>query len=61
MTTRPPQGRPQGNRTRRLATDPLVPAVLLVTVGAVAAWAGSSALTWAALGGIAGYALSGSV
>ena len=45
---------------RRGATDPLVP-VLLLTAGAVLAAAYGHVLTWAVVGGLAGYTLSGSV
>jgi len=45
---------------RRWATDPLVPVVLL-TAGAVLAAAYGHVLTWAMVGGLAGYTLSGSV
>jgi hypothetical protein len=45
---------------RRWVTDPLSP-VLLLAPGAVLAAAQASLLTWAVLGGLAGYALSGSV
>ncbi|MGS2616141.1 hypothetical protein ACVCAH_16705 [Micromonospora sp. LZ34] len=45
---------------RRWATDPLVP-VLLLTAGALLAAAYGHVLTWAAIGGLAGYTLSGSV
>lgn len=46
--------------TRRLA-DPAVPLLLLAGTGLAAAWLGADVLTWAALGGLAGHALSGSV
>jgi hypothetical protein len=45
---------------RRWATDPLTPMLLLATACVLAA-VQASALTWAALGGLAGYTLSGSV
>jgi len=45
---------------RRWGTDPVVPAVLL-TAGALLAAASGTALTWAMVGGLAGYTLSGSV
>jgi hypothetical protein len=45
---------------RRWATDPVVPAVLLTTGGLLAAASGT-VLTWALVGGLAGYTLSGSV
>ena len=48
------------NGLRRLATHPLVPAVFLSTV-ALAAAAQGHVLTWAILGGLTGYTLSGSV
>jgi hypothetical protein len=46
---------------RRAATDPMTPA-LFCAGGVVAAALGSSdVLAWMSLGGLAGYALSGSV
>ncbi|MFG2101201.1 hypothetical protein ACIBXA_28925 [Micromonospora echinaurantiaca] len=45
---------------RRWATDPLVP-VPLLAAGATVAAAYGHVLTWAVLGGLAGYTLSGSV
>ncbi|MEH1016400.1 hypothetical protein V6U90_25260 [Micromonospora sp. CPCC 206060] len=45
---------------RRRGADPLVP-LLLLTVGALAAAAYGHVLTWAMIGGLAGYTLSGSV
>lgn len=45
---------------RRWSADPLVP-LLLFTVGALAAAAYGHVLTWAMIGGLAGYTLSGSV
>ena len=45
---------------RRRFTDPLVP-VPLLAAGAVLAASQASVLTWAVLGGLAGYSLSGSV
>ena len=45
---------------RRRATDPLVP-VLVLGAGAVLAAAYGQVLTWALVGGLAGYTLSGSV
>jgi hypothetical protein len=50
----------QATTARRLATDPLVPLLSLTALGFVAVPA-AAALTWAVLGGLAGYALSGSV
>ena len=47
-------------RARRLLTDPLVPLGSLAVLGAVV-MASAPVLTWAVLGGLAGYALSGSV
>ncbi|MFV2114744.1 hypothetical protein ACFHW0_20740 [Micromonospora sp. LOL_025] len=44
----------------RRAGDPLVPLVLLAA-GAFAAAAYGHVLTWAMIGGLAGYTLSGSV
>lgn len=46
--------------TERL-TRPLVPAVALAAAALTAAVAGLDVLTWAILGGLAGYSLSGSV
>ena len=45
---------------RRWATDPLFP-VLLLTAGATLVAAYGHVLTWALVGGLAGYTLSGSV
>lgn len=45
---------------RRWATDPLLPALLLAPAAVLAA-AAVPVLTWAVVGGLAGYALSGSV
>jgi len=45
---------------RRWLSEPLLP-TLLLTVGAVAAAWYSPILTWAIVGGLAGYSLSGSV
>ncbi len=45
---------------RRWGTDPAVPGVVLVA-GALLAAASGTALTWAMVGGLAGYTLSGSV
>jgi hypothetical protein len=45
---------------RRGATDPLV-LVMLLTAGALIAAAYGHVLTWALVGGLAGYTLSGSV
>ena len=45
---------------RRRGADPLVP-LLLLTVGALTAAAYGHVLTWAMIGGLAGYTLSGSV
>ncbi|MEH0939013.1 hypothetical protein [Micromonospora psammae] len=59
MTNQPPPVRPVAP-LRRWATDPLVP-VLLFTAGAVLAAAYGHVLTWAVVGGLAGYTLSGSV
>ncbi|MCM0676906.1 hypothetical protein NCC78_19760 [Micromonospora phytophila] len=59
MTNQPPPVRPVPS-LRRWATHPLVP-VLLFTAGAMLAAAYGHVLTWAVLGGLAGYTLSGSV
>jgi len=45
---------------RRWATDPLVPGLALAAGGVLAAGYGQ-VLTWAVIGGLAGYTLSGSV
>lgn len=45
---------------RRWGADPAVPGVLLVA-GALFAAASGTVLTWAMVGGLAGYTLSGSV
>ncbi len=57
--------RPQAPRlptggVRRLATHPFVPAAALIA-GALLLAAQGHVLTWAVLGGLAGYTLSGSV
>lgn len=57
--TGPPPVRPV-SALRRWATDPLVP-VPLLAAGATVAAAYGHVLTWAVLGGLAGYTLSGSV
>ncbi|MBM0256962.1 hypothetical protein [Micromonospora sp. 4G55] len=59
MTGQSPPVRPV-RWLRRWATDPLVP-VLLLTAGAMLAAAYGHVLTWAVVGGLAGYTLSGSV
>ncbi|MEO3776586.1 hypothetical protein ABGB16_06995 [Micromonospora sp. B11E3] len=51
---------PPARAVRRWITDPLVP-FLLLTAGALVAAGYGSALTWAMIGGLAGYSLSGSV
>jgi len=56
----PPARSHQATGPRRWATDPLVPVLLLAPAGGLAA-AQAPALTWAVLGGLAGYTLSGSV
>lgn len=45
---------------RRWITDPVIPLLLLTAGGVVLAASGDPA-TWAVLGGLAGYSLSGSV
>jgi hypothetical protein len=45
---------------RSWGTDPLVPFLLLAVGALAAAWYGQL-LTWAMIGGLAGYTLSGSV
>jgi hypothetical protein len=47
-------------RPRRWIADPVVPAILFAAGALVAAGAGA-VLTWALVGGLAGYTLSGSV
>lgn len=59
MTNQPPPVRPV-RPVRRWVTDPLVP-VLLLTAGTLLAAAYGHVLTWALVGGLAGYTLSGSV
>jgi hypothetical protein len=58
----PGTGHPVDHRPalRRQASDPVVPAVLLIG-GALLAAASGTVLTWAVVGGLAGYTLSGSV
>jgi len=48
-------------RARSVATDPLTPVVVLAAAGVAVALAGLDVLTWAVVGGLAGYSLSGSV
>jgi hypothetical protein len=52
--------RPVGAAARHRVSDPLVPAAAFAA-GAVVAAGSGSVLGWAALGGLAGYTLSGSV
>ncbi|WBB80522.1 hypothetical protein O7606_03805 [Micromonospora sp. WMMD882] len=53
--------RPVGRReVRHRLTDPLVPALLLAA-GALGAAATGHAVTWAVIGALTGYTLSGSV
>ncbi len=59
MTARLPSVRPV-RPLRRWATDPTGP-VLLLSAGALLAAAHGQVLTWALVGGLAGYTLSGSV
>ena len=59
MTGRRPPVQPVRS-LRRWATDPVVPVVLL-TAGTILAAADGHVLTWAVVGGLAGYTLSGSV
>lgn len=58
--TRPQESWLPDRGLRRWATDPLVPAVAL-TSGALLAASQGHVLTWAVIGGLAGYTLSGSV
>lgn len=62
MTAPVPAPRPAtaGGRWRSRLTDPLVP-VLLLTGAAAVAVAAVPPLTWAVIGGLAGWSLSGSV
>ncbi len=53
--------RAAGVGARGLATDPLTPTVALAVAGVAVAVAGLDVLTWAVVGGLAGYSLSGSV
>lgn len=53
-------GTPLIRSARHRLTDPLVP-FLLLAAGALAAARGGTVLTWALVGGLAGYTLSGSV
>ena len=46
-----------GGRVRRRLADPLLPVLLLAPAAVLA----GPVLTWAVLGGLAGYSLSGSV
>jgi hypothetical protein len=55
-----PQLRPQLRTLRHWATDPLTPVLFLAVAGVVTA-TGAPVLTWAVVGGLAGYTLSGSV
>jgi hypothetical protein len=65
---RPPRAAPSGRRPlraaasalRRALTDPVVP-VLPLAAAAILASAFLPILTWAVIGGLAGYTLSGSV
>jgi hypothetical protein len=58
--TRARSGPTRAGALRRRATDPLAP-VLLLAPAAVLAAVRFPLLTWAVVGGLAGYALSGSV
>lgn len=46
---------------RRWLSDPLAPQLALATAAVALALAGWATTAWAVLGGLAGYALSGSV
>jgi len=46
---------------RRLATDPITPALAFGAAALLAVAARSQPLAWASLAGLAGYSLSGSV
>ncbi|SCL27591.1 hypothetical protein GA0074692_2377 [Micromonospora pallida] len=56
---RPTTVRP-GRAARRRVTDPLVP-FLLLAVGVLGAAGAGHVLTWAVIGALTGYTLSGSV
>lgn len=58
--TRPETAARPGRTLRQRATDPLVPVVAL-TAAALLAASQNQVLTWALVGGLAGYTLSGSV
>ncbi|WP_416903913.1 hypothetical protein [Micromonospora echinospora] len=60
MTGREPTSARPDRAVRRWVTAPLVPALLLA-VGALGAAASGHVLTWAAIGALTGYTLSGSV
>ncbi|MFE0593018.1 hypothetical protein [Micromonospora echinospora] len=60
MTGREPTPVRAGRSARRWVTAPLTPALLLV-VGALGAAASGHVLTWAVIGALTGYTLSGSV
>ncbi|OZV74299.1 hypothetical protein CA850_30255 [Micromonospora echinospora] len=60
MTGREPTPVRPARVARRWVTAPLVPAVLLA-VGALGAAASGHVLTWAVIGALTGYTLSGSV
>lgn len=52
--------RPAG-RVRRGLTEPLLPYAVLALLAAAASAAGHVVLSWASVGALAGYSLSGSV
>lgn len=61
---KPGRGQARGRVTgpgRHWATDPLGPAAVLAVAAVAVALAGMDVLTWAVVGGLAGYSLSGSV
>lgn len=45
---------------RRVASDPLVPLAAITSLGVLAMATGQESTSWAALGALAGYSLSGS-
>jgi hypothetical protein len=49
------------SRLRRMATEPLLPVLVLVPVALFAATQHLTGLSWGALAALAGYSLSGSV
>lgn len=52
---------PAAHRLQGWSTDPLAPVAVLAAMAVAVAIAGVDPLTWAVVGGLAGYSLSGSV